>query len=171
MSTTLHLICGSTGAGKTTHALHLARELGAIHFSIDDWMVRLFGPDARAAAPRSPDWPWIAERIARCEDMITRQALELGRLGLSSILDIGLQRADRRRHLARHALEAGLRTQLHFVDTPVEERWRRVQARNASRGETFRIEVTRPMFDFIESIWQPPGEAEMQALAGVRIAA
>lgn len=171
MSTTLHLICGSTGAGKTTHALHLARELGAIHFSIDDWMVRLFGPDARAAAPRSPDWPWIAERIARCEDMITRQALELGRLGLSSILDIGLQRADRRRHLARQALEAGLRTQLHFVDTPVDERWRRVQARNASRGETFRIEVTRPMFDFIESIWQPPGEAEMQALAGVRIVA
>lgn len=171
MTATLHLVCGSTGAGKTTHALRLARELGAIHFSIDDWMVRLFGPDVRAAAPRSPDWPWIAERIARCEDMIASQALELGRLGLSSILDIGLQRADRRRHLARHALEAGLRTQLHFIDVPAEERWRRVQARNAARGETFRIEVTRPMFDFIESIWQPPGEAEMQALAGVRIAA
>ena len=116
MSATLHLICGSTGAGKTTHALHLAREFGAIHFSIDDWMVRLFGPDARAAA-HSPDWPWIAERIARCEDMITRQALEVGRLGLSSILDIGLQRADRRRHLARHALEAGLQTQLDRKST------------------------------------------------------
>ena len=103
--------------------------------------------------------------------MITRQALDVGRLGLSSILDIGMQRADRRRHLARHALEAGLQTRLHFVDVPADERWRRVQARNTAKGETYRIEVTRPMFDFIESIWQPPDEAEMLALAGVRIAA
>jgi hypothetical protein len=54
---------------------------------------------------------------------------------------------------------------------PADERWRRVQARNTAKGETYRIEVTRPMFDFIESIWQPPDEAEMLALAGVRIAA
>ena len=61
---TVHLVCGSTGAGKTTHALRLVQEFGAMHFSIDDWMVRLFGPDQ----PPKRDWPWIAERLARCED-------------------------------------------------------------------------------------------------------
>ncbi len=52
-----------------------------------------------------------------------------------------------------------------------EERWRRVEQRNEHQGETFRIKVTRPMFDYIETIWQPPTPEELSALDGVRIAA
>ena len=99
MSATFHLLAGGVGAGKTTHALALARELGAMHFSIDDWMVKLFGPDA----PQPPQWPWIAERVGRCERHIEEMALALGRLGVSSVLDTGLQRADTRRALAQSA--------------------------------------------------------------------
>ena len=65
--TILHLICGASGAGKTSYALGLCDRLGALHLSIDDWMVTLFGPDA----PDPPQWPWIAERVARCEAQIT----------------------------------------------------------------------------------------------------
>ncbi|HTE80941.1 MAG TPA: AAA family ATPase, partial [Reyranella sp.] len=68
---TFHLVCGSTGAGKTTHALRLVQEFGALHFSINDWMVRLFGPDQ----PPKRDWPWIAERLARCEALIVETAI------------------------------------------------------------------------------------------------
>ena len=32
----IHLICGSTGAGKTTYAEKLRGDLGALHLSIDD---------------------------------------------------------------------------------------------------------------------------------------
>jgi len=32
------------------------------------------------------------------------------------------------------------------------------------------VTVTRPMFDFIESIWQPPSPDEMAALDGARVA-
>jgi predicted kinase len=162
---TLHLVAGSTGAGKTTHALALVRELGAMHFSIDDWMVKLFGPDA----PQPPQWPWIVERVGRCERHIEETALALGRLGVSSVLDTGLQRADRRRALADAARAAGLGVRLHFVDVPADERWRRVMARNGQKGETYRITVTRPMFDFIETIWQPPDAREMTDLNGVRV--
>jgi nucleoside-triphosphatase THEP1 len=31
----IHLICGSTGAGKTTYANRLAEEVGGVVFSID----------------------------------------------------------------------------------------------------------------------------------------
>jgi predicted kinase len=44
----IHLICGSTGAGKTTYATGLRQQLGALHLSIDDWMVTLFAPDKPA---------------------------------------------------------------------------------------------------------------------------
>ncbi len=33
----IHLICGSTGAGKSTDARRLAAEIGAVHFSLDQW--------------------------------------------------------------------------------------------------------------------------------------
>jgi predicted kinase len=163
MSATFHLVCGSTGAGKTTHALALARELGAMHFSIDDWIVKLFGPDA----PQPPHWPWIAERAARCERHI--EAMALGRLGLSSVLDTGLMRADKRRALADAARAAGLGVKLHFVDVAAGERWQRVLGRKRMQGDTYRVTVTRPMFDFIETIWQEPDAAEMAALDGVRV--
>ena len=162
---TLHLLAGSTGAGKTTHALALVRQLGAMHFSIDDWMVKLFRPDA----PQPPQWPWIAERVGRCERHIEEMALGLGRLGVSSVLDTGLLRADKRRALADAARTAGLGVKLHFIDVPADERWRRVTARNEQQGETYRVTVTRPMFDFIETIWQAPDAAEMTDLDGVRV--
>ena len=163
----IHLICGSTGAGKTTYANKLRQQLGALHLSIDDWMVTLFAPDL----PPQRDWPWIEERLLRCERQILTTALELARIGVPSILDLGLQRIDQRRRIAEQARAAGIAAQLHFLDVDATERWRRVEQRNAQQGETFRVKVTRPMFDFIETIWQPPTNNEMLAFDGVRIAA
>jgi hypothetical protein len=49
---------------------------------------------------------------------------------------------------------------------PVEERWTRVEARNANKGETYAMEVDRSMFDFVETMWELPDPAEMAALNG-----
>ena len=161
----IHLVCGSTGAGKTTYAGKLARQLGALHLSIDDWMVGLFAPDK----PERPDWQWIDERVRRCERQMVTTALQLGGFGVPSILDLGLQRADQRRRVAAPAVAAGLAVHLHVLDIDTAERWRRVEGRNAEKGETFRLTVTRPMFDFIDTIWQLPDADEMAALNGVRV--
>lgn len=163
----IHLVCGSTGAGKTTYANELRQKLGALHLSIDDWMVTLFAPDT----PPQPGWPWIEERVRRCERQIVVTALALARSGVPSVLDLGLQQADQRRRVAERATAAGVGVRLHFLDVDATERWRRVEARNEQQGETYRVKVTRPMFDFIETIWQPPTPEEMSAFDGVRIAA
>lgn len=163
----IHLVCGSTGAGKTTYANELRKKLGALHLSIDDWMVTLFAPDT----PRQPGWPWIEERVRRCERQIVVTALALAHSGVPSVLDLGLQQADQRRRVAERATAAGVGVRLHFLDVDATERWRRVEARNEQQGETYRVKVTRPMFDFIETIWQPPTPEEMSAFDGVRIAA
>lgn len=163
---TAHLLCGPTGAGKTTFALRLREEARALHLSIDDWMVTLFGPDA----PVPPDWTWIAQRLRRCEAQIVTTALEAGRCGLDSILDLSFLRADQRARVAGALRAGGVAPRLHLLDPGAEERWRRVSARNDSTGETYRMTVTRPMFDFVDSIWQPPTPEEMAALDGVRVA-
>ena len=42
----IHLICGPIGAGKTTNAIKIAKVCNAIRFSEDEWLERLFVPDA-----------------------------------------------------------------------------------------------------------------------------
>jgi predicted kinase len=41
----IHLISGSTGAGKTTYASQLSERLKGVRFSIDEWMAALFWMD------------------------------------------------------------------------------------------------------------------------------
>jgi predicted kinase len=162
---TAHLLCGPAGAGKTTYALRLREEGRAVHLSIDDWMVTLFGPEA----PVPPDWAWISDRIRRCEVQILSTALEVGRCGLDTILDLSFLRSDQRARVAGALRAGGVAPRLHLLDPGSEERWRRVSARNEAPGETYRVTVTKPMFDFIDALWQPPTPEEMATLDGVEV--
>lgn len=85
----IHLICGSTGAGKTTYAHELATKIGGVVFSIDEWMVTLFGEDA----PANLDPTWIFPRVHRCETQMWAMASQLGKLGVPLDLGLGLSEA------------------------------------------------------------------------------
>lgn len=65
----VHAICGLVCAGKTTLAKELASELDGVRFTLDEWMLRLFGlrhsgttipptpSDSKAAKGSSGTWP------------------------------------------------------------------------------------------------------------------
>lgn len=80
-----------------------------------------------------------------------------------------LGQAASRANFYERARAADLSAQLHFVDVPKEERWRRVVTRNSGKGgaQQLTFEVTREMFDFVESMWEPPDPEEMSAHDGV----
>ncbi|MFC7048006.1 AAA family ATPase [Emcibacter nanhaiensis] len=162
----VHLVAGSTGAGKTTYSLALCKELGAIHIPIDEWMTTLFWMDS----PDPISHAWAMERIGRVEAQIWTLVQKLAEQGVPVVLDLGFTKREHRQKFAALAREAGLPLQLHYVDVPAEERWARVEKRNAEKGETFAMEVTRDMFDFMESMWQAPEAAEIADLNGVRVA-
>ena len=159
MTPLLHMVCGGVGAGKTTYARALADEIGGLHVSIDAWMTTLFGPDS----PSPPRWDWVSERVQRCETQIVTQALDAARRGVPSVLDLSFLRRDDRRRLADRAATAGVGVALHVLDVPAEERWRRVAQRNAEQGDTFSMVIPRPIFDFIETLYEPPDADERAA--------
>ncbi len=163
----IHLICGSTGAGKSTYALRLADEIGGVRFSIDEWMAALFWKDS----PQPLEAAWSMERVERCYEMIWRVAASVSGRGVPAILDLGFSRRSDRMAFAGRAAEADLPVRLHFLDVPAEERWRRVQQRNAAQGGTRHLDfaITREMFDFVETMWEPPTPGEMAQLDGVRL--
>lgn len=161
----VHLVCGSTGAGKTTYADALAVRLRGLRFSIDDWMETLFWPDL----PQRNDPSWAMARIDRCMCQIRALIADLVSLGIPCVVDAGFTSRAERAEFARWAKARGMRARLHSVEADPRTRWQRVQRRNAERGPGYAFEVTRKMFDYVETLWEPPDDAEIAALDGVRV--
>ena len=162
MAPAFHMVCGSPGAGKTTYSMGLAQRLKGVRFSIDEWMVGLFGKER----PEPLQFPWVAERVERCERLIGRLATQCARSGATPVLDLAFLRAANRADFAAIAGQAGFAVALHVLDLPADERWSRVEARNAAMSQTCALTVSRAIFDVMEKIWQPPTAAEMSAYNG-----
>ena len=122
MAAPLHFLVGSTGAGKTTYAERFCAETGAVRFSIDEWMTALFWMDS----PRPLQPAWSIERVERCSEQIWRTAVAVATAGVPCLLEMGFGRAATRRRFAERAAAAGLAVELHLLDLPAEERWRRL---------------------------------------------
>lgn len=123
---TVHLVCGFLGVGKTTFAVTLAQELGAVRFSVDELYLRLFaeGPtydlDQRA----------LDRLFAALEDLWPQVA----RAGPDVVLDFGFWSRALRDHVRQHAQSLGLAWRLHWVRCPDEVALRRCLKRNGSPG-------------------------------------
>ena len=161
----VHLICGCTGAGKSTYSNKLAQDVSGVRFSIDEWMERLHNDDK----PDEMRFEWFYERVQRNCLQMRKLAEQLPAIGVPAVFDCGFTNSAERAIFVNWAEEQGFSLQLHFVDVPKEVRWKRVQKRNAEQAETFQFEVTREMFDFIETIWEAPSSREMTNLNGVHV--
>jgi predicted kinase len=158
----IHLVVGSTGAGKTTFCRRLAEREGLVRFAIDEWMEGLFFPDRPEDAP--PDW--YLDRIQRATDRIWDTVTQLLPLGTSVVLEIGLTQRAAREAFYEHVVRAGFDLRLSVLDAPADVRWQRIDERNQKRGPTHVMDVSRGMFDFVEAMWEPPDDAELSRWSG-----
>lgn len=158
MTATLHVIFGPSGAGKSTYAQQLSRREPAVCFAIDEWMARLFAADM----PEPLEFEWMMARVERCEAQIWSVAAAVMATGTSVVLDLGLMRRSDRTRVAEIAQACDLPLQFHFVTASPEVRRARVLERNEVRGETFSIEVSPDMFDFIEGVYEAPSAEELK---------
>ena len=148
--TTLTLLCGLPGSGKTTYACQL-EEGGTFRLASDDWMVPLFGQhmprdvfDTRLKAVRQLQWELAAKLL---------------KAGVDVVLDEGFwTRADRDKYRA-HAEALGAEVRLIYFDVPVEELRRRLAARNQNLTPgTF--EIDDAALDLFITKFEVPGPEE-----------
>ncbi|TAJ57379.1 MAG: ATP-binding protein [Chitinophagaceae bacterium] len=154
---TIHFVFGSQGAGKSTYAKQLAKEVNGVHLAIDEWMWELFGADL----PQPINMAWVMERVARCEKRIWANTLQIIATGTPAILDLGFMKAQSRQLYNTLAANLNIPVQWHYVDAPVETRLQRVINRNAEKGNTFSFEVSPEAFHFMESQFERPTEEEL----------
>jgi predicted kinase len=114
----LILICGLPGSGKTTLAKQLALEVPAVRFCPDEWKHDL-----------DIDY-YDEDRRVRLEQRLWRLGQELLGLGQSVILENGFWAREERDELRLGARSLGVAVELHYLETPIDELWRRLESRN-----------------------------------------
>ena len=144
----LILTCGLPGAGKTTLATRLAAERNAVRLTKDDWLWALGSS------------PWDASTGDKVEQQLRGLTDDLLRLGLSVVLDFGLWARAERDEMRAVARDLGVGVELHYLDAPIEELWRRIEARNAE-PPWVAVPIRRADLDEWAAIFQAPDAVEL----------
>src|ERR671918_2106167 len=144
----LILTCGLPGAGKTTLAGQLAPDRSAVRLTKDEWLWALGST------------PWDEPTREKVEHELWRLTQEVLRLGLSVVLDFGLWTRIERDEMRSVARGLGVGVELHYLDVPTDELWRRIQARNFETPWNS-YPIGRADFDEWLRIFQAPDAAEL----------
>ena len=151
MTATAHLIHGFIGAGKTTFARSLERELGARRFTHDEWMVRRHGH-----APPADRFPDYLEQI---DQEIWKEAVETLENGQDVIIDVGFWSRAYRQKAIERVTSAGAIVRFYSVVCPQAlMRERTLQRSEAPPSDSLWIDG--PAFDTLIRKFEPMGEDE-----------
>ncbi|ULH15835.1 AAA family ATPase [Deinococcus sp. KNUC1210] len=139
---TLFIMVGLPGAGKTTLAKQLEQQHAALRLTPDDWMMPLFG------------WGQFENKREVVEALLWTIAARTLSLGVNVVLDYGLWGRSERDDYRARAAAVGARVQLHYLDAPFDELWRRIEARNQAlrAGE---VPISRTQLEEYWSIFDP----------------
>ncbi|CAH0533231.1 hypothetical protein VST7929_01095 [Vibrio stylophorae] len=149
--TNIYFICGFIGSGKTTYAKALAKKYGAFRFSIDEWMIPLYGEHMEREI--------FDSRLATLQALFKDSARQLFTLGIPVIFDFGFWcKADRDR-FTDWALSLGIESEIHYLDAPFDTCQQRALSRNANLdGKSY--EMTPDMLNLFWSWFEIPTSNE-----------
>jgi predicted kinase len=147
---TLHFFCGKAGAGKSTLAARLARDLRAILLSEDIWLSRLYGDQMKTF----DDYVRFSGRL---KTVVGPLASELLTSGESVVLDFQANTRTRRTWLLSVAAAGNAQHVLHFLDATDEVCLAQIAKRNIELPEGSHP-LTEQVFRYVTSLFEPPVE-------------
>jgi predicted kinase len=152
---TVYLLCGKTGSGKSTYAAQLQQERRALSLSLDELMLPLFG----AALPR----PEFEQRLAACKEYLLSITERLLALDVDVVLDWGFWGKAERLATRERVTARGGRCELIYFAVPDALILERLRRRNA-RLPDHTYEISETMFEELSRYFEPPGPDETYAL-------
>lgn len=151
MRATAHLLHGFVGSGKTTFARRLAEQEGAVRFTHDEWMHRLYGPN-----PPAEQFETLRRRV---DELIWRLASELLARGVDVILDFGFWSRFSRDDARRRVAGAGAACRLYQVSCDEQTLRSRVARRSADLPPDS-LWINQAAFEEFKARFEPLGDDE-----------
>lgn len=146
-----HIIIGFIGSGKTTFARKLEKETGAIRFTKDEWMVRVFG--------NTPPKDKFEEYDNKMASLATDIALACLKAGTSVIIDEGFWVKEHRDAIKEKVKNVGAIPKLYYLEVPFET----MKARTLQRSENPPVDsfnIDEESFNKYWKLFRPPGKDE-----------
>ena len=140
----LFLLCGKPGAGKTTLANFLAQNYGFIHFSADDFMLRLFG--------EIEDRNLFNKKLNACKELIYELCFKLLNNN-DVVLDFGFWTKEERQHIRSTFSKYNVFT--IYIKLSDDEIFNRIEKRNSNLKENEYF-MDKETFNFLSSKFEEP---------------
>jgi predicted kinase len=153
--TTIYLIVGLPGAGKTTRAKELEVSESALRLTPDDWQMAIFADDGPTRW-RSKERVDHRERI---EGKLVEVGMRAAQLGLDVVFDFGLWGKDERSALRWIAESRGVRAQVVYLPIDYPEQRRRVSGRYDTQPGQFHMDDAE--LEGWHSVFQAPDQEEL----------
>lgn len=147
----IYFICGFIGSGKTTYSKQLAKSQSAFRFSMDEWMIPLFGEHM----PRE----LFDQRIGILTELFKTASIQMMQLGTSVIFDFGFWNRKKREDIAIWAHSEGFDYEIIYLDASFETCCERAYQRNSGRKEQA-YEMTPDMMDMFWQWFEVPTSDE-----------
>ncbi|WP_350225403.1 AAA family ATPase [Vibrio parahaemolyticus] len=149
--TKIYFICGFIGSGKTTYSKALAEKQRAFRFSMDEWMIPLYGEHMERKV--------FDSRLATLQDLFKDSAKQLFSLNVPVVFDFGFWRKSDRDTFTDWALSVGVESEIHYLDVPFNTCKQRAFARNSElNGKSY--EMTPEMLELFWSWFEIPASCE-----------
>ncbi|EJG0940750.1 AAA family ATPase [Vibrio parahaemolyticus] len=149
--TKIYFVCGFIGSGKTTYSKALAEKHGAFLFSIDEWMIPLYGEHMEREV--------FDSRLATLQELFKDSALQLFSLGVPVIFDFGFWRKADRDTFTDWASKVGVDSEIHYLDVLFDICKQRALARNSELGGKS-YKMTLEMLELFWSWFEIPAPNE-----------
>lgn len=150
-----HIVIGFIGSGKTTFARKLETETGAVRFTKDEWMVRLFG--------NSPPKDKFEEYDNRMASLATDMALKCLKSGIDVIIDEGFWAKEQREEIREKVENVGAIPKFYYLEAPFEI----MKSRTLERSENPPVDsftIDEESFNHYWKFFQPPDKDEEYTL-------
>ncbi len=148
------LVCGKTCSGKTTYTKNLIQEIKAVHLSVDEISLAIFGGQIGESH---------AEIIEKIASYLFEKSIELHNIGLNVVIDTGFwQKADRD-NANDFYKKHNITPQWHYIDVSDDLWQQRIDKRNyaVKNGETMDYLIDDNTLDFFLNLWEAPNKEEI----------
>jgi predicted kinase len=124
---TVHLISGLPCSGKTTYAVGLKADANRVLFTLDRWLITLFGRYSLTSVGQGEH----TRRVLACRELIWEAASQFLKRDVDVILDDGFFLRDHRVRIVELARALGAGAKIHFMNMPLALLQTRLAERNA----------------------------------------